>query len=95
MYLDYITLLYFSNRLWAQLHAKYFFVKHSLNMSTENKNVSRDTAHIPKFDGSNFNTWKFCLMLQLRNNQLQQIALDVEKLPAEVMTTRTQLLFLI
>jgi hypothetical protein len=34
-------------------------------------------------------------MLLLRNNELQQIVLDVEKLPAEVMTTRTQLLFLI
>ena len=53
-------------------------------MSAENKNVSRDTAHIPKFDGLNFHTWKFGLMLLLRNHELQDIVLNIEKLPAEV-----------
>ncbi|XP_045027100.1 uncharacterized protein LOC116919718 [Daphnia magna] len=73
--------------LWAQLHARYSFVKYILNVATENKNVSRDTTHIPKFDGSNFHTWKFGLMLLLRNNELQQIVLDEEKLPAEIKNT--------
>jgi|688.fasta_scaffold1021469_1 hypothetical protein len=58
-------------------------------MSVEKNNVSRDTAHIPKFDGLNFHTWKFGLMLLLRNHELQDIVLDSEKLPAEV----THLLF--
>ncbi|KAI9550709.1 hypothetical protein GHT06_006212 [Daphnia sinensis] len=52
-------------------------------MSIESNNVSRDTAHIPKFDGTNFHTWNFGLMLLLRNHKLQQIVLDIEKLPVE------------
>jgi hypothetical protein len=52
-------------------------------MASQNNNVLRDTAHIPKFDGSNFHTWKFGMMLLLRNHDLQHV-LDIEKLPAEV-----------
>lgn len=53
-------------------------------MASQNNNVSRDTAHIQKFDGSNFHAWKFGLMLLLRNHDLQQIVPDIEKLPTEV-----------
>jgi hypothetical protein len=55
-----------------------------INIASQNNNVSRDTAHIPKFDGSNFHKGKFGLMLLLRNHDLQKIFLDIEKLPTEV-----------
>jgi hypothetical protein len=47
-------------------------------------NVSRDTSHIPKFDGGNFHTWKFGLMLLMRNFNLQDIIIGEELIPLEV-----------
>ena len=50
----------------------------------EGSNVSRDTSHIPKFDGGNFHTWKFGLMLLMRNFNLQDIIIGEELIPPEV-----------
>jgi|688.fasta_scaffold703306_1 hypothetical protein len=50
----------------------------------EGSNVSRDTSHIPKFDGGNFHTWKFGLMLLMRNFNLQDIIIGEELIPLEV-----------
>ena len=50
----------------------------------EGSNISRDTSHIPKFDGGNFHTWNFGLMLLMRNFNLQDIIIGEELIPLEV-----------
>ena len=49
----------------------------------EGSNISRDTAHIQKFDGRNIHTCKFGLMLLMRNFNLRQIILGEGRLPVE------------
>ena len=50
-------------------------------MEDENQNERRDYA---KFNGINFQQWKFGVMLKLRRKKLDQIVLGLEEIPAEV-----------
>jgi hypothetical protein len=46
--------------------------------------TSKDISHIVKFDGSNFQQWKFGCRLLLESFNLLDIVDGVEKIPAAV-----------
>jgi hypothetical protein len=46
--------------------------------------MSKDISHIVKFDGSNFQQWKFGCRLLLESLNLLDIVDGVEKMPAAV-----------
>lgn len=41
----------------------------------------KDVSPVPKFNGTNFSSWKFLVWLGLRNNDLEDIVLGKEKAP--------------
>lgn len=45
----------------------------------------KDVSHVPKFDGTNFSSWKFLVMLVIRNNDLEGIVLGTEQAPTPVL----------
>jgi hypothetical protein len=59
-----------------------------MSMST-----SKDISHIVKFDGSNFQQWKFGCRLLLESFNLLDIVDGVEKIPAAVSFLFTSKLF--
>jgi hypothetical protein len=55
--------------------------------------TSKDISHIVKFDGSNFQQWKFGCRLLLESFNLLDIVDGVEKIPAAVSFLFTSKLF--
>ncbi len=47
--------------------------------------TSKDVAHIPKFNGTNFTNWKFQLFLVLEHCKVSKIVLGEEKKPLPVL----------
>ena len=43
---------------------------------------SKDVAHVPKFNGTNFSNWKFQLFLVLKHSKVLDIVLGKELKPA-------------
>jgi len=41
--------------------------------------TSRDTSHIPKFDGTNFPSWKFGIWMLLERHRLTEVVLGDTK----------------
>jgi len=46
--------------------------------------TAKDVSHIPKFNGSNFSSWRFGLDMLLEQHKLQGIVYRTVRIPAEV-----------
>ena len=64
------------NRLWAQYQTEEYY----------RMNYTRYVSHIAKFNGKNFQLWKFGLWLLLKRDSLVNIVTGEEKKPTEILT---------
>ncbi|KZS10312.1 Uncharacterized protein APZ42_025252 [Daphnia magna] len=78
----YLMIVICTDRLWAQ-NTLFCFIKCYTDLvSTMSVPMSKDISHIVKFDGSNFQQWKFGCRLLLESLNLLDVVDGVEKLPA-------------
>ena len=49
--------------------------------------TSKDVAHIPKFNGTNFTNWKFQLFMVLEHFKVLKIVLEEEKKPVSTFSS--------
>lgn len=67
------------NRLWAQITIGKF--------NKMANSIAKEVSHIPKFNGSNFASWRFGLDMLLEQHKLQGIVYGTDSIPVGVNTT--------